>query len=599
MELFRPPVFNRQVACIAEDARLAATVSSLVGEEGEYICVLQGPRMGRLDKDNEVIRRCTGIAKLWPSLVLLAGLGEEAEAGFRSILPKGIISSVKTVHDAISLLAAVNRRALAGELRCRTSEMGLGLLWAKRQRKLLILDDAAPALQFSIIPPADHLVVLDDHDPIVQVIAANYAYSIGADLALIPERDDTLREQVYAELDQRVAFRGEARGQRSQRSLVALQATIEPTLRFGPREFVTFITKGFPYGYFYHDAPSTHLFSEPQLGELINAGIYWARAEPYLTAAVLIDPGHLPGSETRVVGRTLDSEGVIVFSVLDDKANVENTRLFIEAFPYDLLFICSHCGEVEGEQLTMRVPDRNGVAHVIEVDEAVQFGSVAFGSQPSKNVQVHQLLRPVSIDGTDWHAAGPDVKKHYAAIWDYLLHAPREKWEILRREKVKHVPHSTAIQLNQGALMLSLINVIDARVSPIIFNNSCVSFYDAAHALTFAGARSYVGTLAPVQDRAARRLAEIIFAGGERTISLPLALHTAQAQVFANHEERTYIHVGCHFTSLRTPRAIASATVQRRLVEAKAHWLSRTKKVDADKRENILAFIRFLSMFTG
>jgi hypothetical protein len=463
--------------------------------------------MARPDNDSEVIRCCNGIAKVRPSLVVLAGLEKEAENGVQSLFPKGVASSVRNVHDAISLLAGVKRHSLAGELRCLTSMVGLGLLWAKRQRKLLLVDDTAPAPRFPEVPAADHIVVLDDHDPIVQVIAANYAYSIGADLALIPERDDTLREQVYAEIDGRVAFRGEARGHRSERSLVALQGTMEPTLRFGQRKFVTFITKGFPYGYFYRDAPSTHLFSKSQLGELINAGIYWARVEPCLSAAVLIDPGHFPQSETPVVARALDSEGVNVFSLLGDKATVENARLFIEAFPYDLLFICSHCGEVGGERLTIRIPDSTGVTHVVEIDQAVQFGSMNFSSQPSENVQVHHLLRPVSIDGTDWHETGPDVKKHYTTIWNHLLQTPQEKWEIQRRESLKHVAHSTAIKLHQGALMLNLMNVICPSVSPIIFNNACLSFYDAARTLTFAGSRSYVGTLARVKDSKARQVA--------------------------------------------------------------------------------------------
>ncbi len=597
MDLFRSPAFNRQVACVADDARLAATIASLVGEEGEYVSVLHGPRMARPDNDSEVIRRCNAIAKIWPKMVLLAALDEDAEAGVRAILPKGIVFSVRDLDEALTKLEPVKRADLKGEIRCRAADVGPGLLRAKREKKLLVVDDTATPLHDPAENSADHLVVLDDHDPIAQIIAANYAYSIGADLVLIPERNDTLREQVYARLDQRVAFRGQARGQRAQKSLQAMRDTLEPALKFGPRKFVTFITKGIPYGYFYREAPSTHLFSQPHLGEMINAGIYWSTEEPFTCAAVLIDPGHFHDSETSVVAHTLESEGVVVLKLLDEKANVENTRLFIQAFPYDLLFICSHCGEVAGERLTVRVPDGQGVLHLIEIDQALQFGSMAFSSKPGKLVQVHQLIRPVSIDGIDWHSAGSTLKQHYVSIWEYLLHTPLERWQIVQREEMKHVSHSTAIQLKRGALMLSFVQVIDARVSPIIFNNSCVSFYDAAHTLTFAGARSYVGTLAPVQDADARRLADTIFTSGERKWSLPLALAKTQEQVFSDPDERTYVHIGCHFNAIRTLKTVASIILRRRVVEAKTHWLSRVNDVDSDMKDNILEIVRFLSVF--
>ena len=444
---------------------------------------------------------------------------------------------------------------------------------------------------------ADHIVVLDDHDSLTQVIAANYAYSVGADLILIPQRDDSVRDDVYVDIDTRGAHRGEDRGACAVERLQAWRSLLEPCLRFGPRKFVTFITRGTPYGYFYRDAPSTHLFSYPNLGEVINAGIYWATKEPFVSAAVLIDPGYFPQSETPAVSSSLKSDGVCVFEVLGDKTNVENVELFVKAFPYDLLFICSHCGELGGERLTIRVHDAEGAAHTIVIEEAVQFGSTRFGANSEKMVQLYQLLHPLSIDGVDWHAAGQELTQQIGAIWDYLRNTPREKWEELCREKVKHVPHSTAIKLKQGALMLNMVQVIDPRVSPIIFNNSCSSFYEAAHTLTFAGARAYIGTLASVEALPAQQVAETVFTGSQRAESLPLALAKAQEQVFPDPEDRTYVHVGCHFTAIRPPMADASVMVKRRIREAKDDWQSSLKDAEPRTKENIMEFIRFLSVF--
>ncbi len=63
MDLFDPPKFSRQVACVADDPRLAAVVSSLIGDQGEYVGVLPEPRMERPDKNSEVARRCNAVVK--------------------------------------------------------------------------------------------------------------------------------------------------------------------------------------------------------------------------------------------------------------------------------------------------------------------------------------------------------------------------------------------------------------------------------------------------------------------------------------------------------------------------------------------------------
>src|SRR5204863_486740 len=117
---------------------------------------------------------------------------------------------------------------------------------------------------------------------------------------------------------------------------------IRPVLKFGSRRLATFITRGIPYGYFYGDAVSTHLFSQPMLGETINAGIFAASFDPFICCAVLVDPGDFDDSETPTIRAQLESEAITVINVVKKDANLENVRLLIKTFPYDLLFICSH-----------------------------------------------------------------------------------------------------------------------------------------------------------------------------------------------------------------------------------------------------------------
>ena len=100
-------------------------------------------------------------------------------------------------------------------LRCRLEDIGLGLVQAKYQRKLLRIDEAAPALNPPSSSFSDHAVAIDDHAPLAQVIAANYAYSIAADLIKVPQRDEDLRDKIYQEIDASRSFRNENRGIRA------------------------------------------------------------------------------------------------------------------------------------------------------------------------------------------------------------------------------------------------------------------------------------------------------------------------------------------------------------------------------------------------
>ena len=598
MSLFHPPAFHQEFVCIADDPALAALFSSMVGDDGEYVSVLAGPRMQRWDGSNEVVRRCNGVAKVSPKSLLLAGLGLEAVTGIKRLMGDQI--AVLTVASGDGLCDVVGpryQRQLEGEIRCQLIDVGPALLLAKRQNKLLRVDAEARRLPPTESTSAPHIVVVDDGDPLIQVIAANYAFSIGADLTLIPQRDDDLRDHIYAEIDARGTFKGKKRGARAHACLTKLRETLGPSLQFGSREFVTFVTRGIPYGYFYREAPATHLLSSAWLGETINAAIYWANNEPSISSAVLIDPEFFAASETPAVDASLKSDGVCVFHLSGEDANTENTEMFIRAFPYDLLFICSHCGEVGGERLTVRILDANGSVRLIEIDEVLQFGSAHFSSQSTDQVTVRQFLRPVTIDGVDWHQAGPELKRQYEAIWNYLRSTSRDRWDIVRRDVVKHVMHSTGIKVNGGVVILNMQQVIDPQVSPIIFNNGCVSFYDAARAMTFAGARAYIGTLTPVETTAAQHVAERVFSDQHRRVSLPSTLATSQADVFNDPDDRTYVHVGCHFEAIRPPTKPAVHTVRRRINVSWENWQSQLDKVNEQKRDQVSAVIRFLSLF--
>jgi hypothetical protein len=64
---------------------------------------------------------------------------------------------------------------------------GLGLLRALQSGQPIRFDDAADCPSKAVPTVSGHLVVCEDGDDLAQVIAANYAYAIGAGMCLIPE----------------------------------------------------------------------------------------------------------------------------------------------------------------------------------------------------------------------------------------------------------------------------------------------------------------------------------------------------------------------------------------------------------------------------
>jgi hypothetical protein len=604
--LFRPPRPNRRASAIADNPALAAAASSLFSEPGEYFSVVHGPRMLRPDSDNEVARRCNAMGRFEPRQVLMIGLNDAAERVITqslATLPNASLTSVRTLEQLYALLG--NTPRISDPLRCRVSEIGYGLLRALRDGKYLVVDDSAPTLDFRDLQRGkEHVIVLDDHDGISQVIAANFAYANDADLILIPERDDTLRDQIYMEVDARSNYRGQGRGEKAEKSLHELASLLRPTLDFGVRKLATFITRGIPYGYFYHDAVSTHLFSQPQLGETISAGIYWASSHSFICTAALIDPGFFADSETAFIRKVLEDEGVHTFPLLNQHANVEDTSMLIRAFPYDLLYVCTHCGEVPGHRLTVRLPDGDGNLHVVEIERALSIGSAKYTGESNK-VQIHALVRPLSIDGTEWHSAPDDVKQHYTSLWKELTDGDQKNWEVLSETRIERVSQSTAIRVRgpspqyPGFIMLTFLHNLDARTMPVVFNNSCVSFFEGAQTFTFAGSRAYVGTLAPVEDHSAKQLAESFFDSPMRAVSIPFALAEAQNAVFPDPADRTYVAVGCHFCRLQTPKIFARQFSEHRLSMTLADWKRVARQSQEPQKSRVMEFVRFLSQFGG
>ena len=186
---------------IADDARLAAQISCHFASPGAYLPVIEGPKLRDPELTRDIIRRNDAAARAKPSVILLAGLSDasgEAISGHFAPVLKAKLERVKTLSDVDRL----HRRDLPFKrppLQWGRDRIGVGLLKALRDRSRIVFSDNASPPD-NVSPTSDHVVVCEEDDGLSQVIAANYAFALGAGLHLIPGVDEPTSERILKAL---------------------------------------------------------------------------------------------------------------------------------------------------------------------------------------------------------------------------------------------------------------------------------------------------------------------------------------------------------------------------------------------------------------
>ena len=98
-----PPLQN--LAIVADDAELAARLSCILSRRGNYLPILDGPRMARPDSRGEAVRRNNAIARAGIERVVFADLSPEQRAAMGRLLPS---SSILTMSENPLPLAAIS-----------------------------------------------------------------------------------------------------------------------------------------------------------------------------------------------------------------------------------------------------------------------------------------------------------------------------------------------------------------------------------------------------------------------------------------------------------------------------------------------------------
>ena len=130
------------------------------------------------------------------------------------------------------------------------------------------------------------------------------------------------------------------------------------------------------------------------------------------------------------------------------QATVSSIHLLIETFPFDIIVISTHCGDVCGQRVTYEFNDSEGLSRRLVVDHAIGFGY----DPATDKVLVQQFQRFHELDGVDWTDRIAKANLYVGtAIETWVAFggnpSERDKYKIAS-EKIHRVIGSMALQMH-------------------------------------------------------------------------------------------------------------------------------------------------------
>lgn len=579
MAMRSPKLIN--TAIISDDAYLAARLTSALAKRHHYLTVMDGPRLTRDDARAEVLRRNNVLARINVSRVILSGLSTSQESAMANQLPKTAVRrcAADEVEGFASKSLLSNRR-----LRWGKKNIGSGLLRALYEGRLIEFYDDGPTIP-TIAGYSRHHVVCEAGDPMSEVIAANYAFSLGAGITIIPKVDKQCAQQLLEDLY--MSENGETR-HLLQEKLREKCGEIQATERVS----LTFFTEELPFGIGFPTQPSTHIFNYPDCGvSVANGFAAEQKGSRGVNVAVLVDPEKTTAPEMDAATKILPKRSVFVRGYRGRGADVRNVTDMADHFPYGLLLFATHCGDSSGWRWTYEYEDSEGIDRNLVVDVAVGVGR----SDDPDIFQVMQFIRFHSLDGVDWN--DPVAKEDLyvgTAINDYAERKANDDFEPVSKEPLDRVRLSAAMAMFDSNFIPIPVDLAGGG-TPIIINNACVSWHQLAARFTFGNARAYIGTLYPVLPFEAESVVTQLLDKYWGKL-LPEALLLAQVGTYGKSDQRRpYVMTGVYTQKLRTTKENVPQHIMQRLshgMHVYARLVERESNKDKRQLQHVVDYYR-------
>lgn len=533
--------------------------------------------MTRSDHANEVIRRNNSAARCQPERIFFAGLEDQGFEALALSFPRR-----KTIRIAAGASLDDFPAKPREPIRWGADRIGIGLLKALQEGRGIIFDDQ-PSPEVTLRSDTGHVVLCEAGEDLTEVIAANYAFALGASLHIIPaipkETAEGIMERFYSLNDP-----GERSPTQKLEDLKADLRTLCPGFTPPEQGSVTFISRILPFGFAFPEVPSTHLFTYPDLGACIIHGFAAEAEGKAIDAANLVDPGEVSADEVQEIIKLLRPRGVFIRGYKKGGANVRDVNEMVEHYPYDLLLFATHCGDVSGSRWTYEYTDSEGKDRRLVVDVGISVGREGKDGL----LRVGQFSRFHSLDGVRWmdpeRWADFDVG---TAIVDWVARTKDKKeLEPVHKEPIDRVRGSAALKMADHNY-IPMHYTLACGGTPIVVNNACVSWHELAGRYVYGGARAYLGCLVEVMGAEAFAVTSGVF-GKQAAKFLPHALWSTQNHAFGDSVRRPYVITGVYTQRLHWRRANVPIELLRKMTPAYEDFLAKQKAETDEKQKNRL-----------
>lgn len=596
------PKLVRKAICMTNDLKLASLISSYFNEPNKYFSIFIFPEVdafyndGSNFKDDDFISRMIGnetavlinnaVARLKPEYIILAGLDEMQKSFLNSFRWKNVIDIRLEEHleEKLKFLC----KKFEGEIKCDESNILNCLIQAKRTNRRLIFDRNAEEINITHTDKRENAVVIENKNDVSSVIAINYALAINAEIFLVEEFD---RERVY-EIQQNIyKWRIDSDYEAYNKVEEEINKRVK-YIDFSKFKYVTFFTEGLPYSLILKNIiPMTHVNQSLREDHFIFNNIFYERGESF-DSAIVFSPGVLDDEETQNLIKRLKSENFFIKELFGSSATVENFDKYVGHYPYDILHICSHGGEADGYYVIEEFEDREGKKHEVEYEEVV-----GFSPAPGQNlVKVHRKAIFRKFDGFEWMSTELKKENIPHCVFEDMrkaLFSGELSKKAVRRKANYPIFTSCCIRcydsIHQGEF-----HVLASHNSPIIFNNTCSSWYEISKFFIAGGCRGYIGTLWKIKNPIAKNAANKFYANLFKRNVLDAFFEMCK-QIKSTLDSDIYIYWGLPFSAIRKPERAGKGKVLGELLRASFVWM---RKINSTKipeiKRNSIEILRFI-----
>ncbi|NLR69229.1 CHAT domain-containing protein [Chitinophaga varians] len=568
-----PPKLKNTYICIADRhaPELTAMVSSYLAEEGYYLPLfeIQGvtapyskPIAQPHDKDSfsqlRAIETCRLIQNAIVRMqgcenIILIGLSDDQKSYLQLPEQLNIISvdNAEDVHAYLSPFFDQTKPTFS----CRPEEALIGLQQAVQQGYWLKIDpQAAPVVP---APPGKNAdcVVIENDQSAMAVLAVNYAVSVGADIIVVgPLEDKEDRDILYYLADWK------PRQHPDPTAYDKIEEKITDRIGqfdFSGYEYTTFFTAGLPYHLLISDQTCcTYVNLQHGPDHFTFTNIFYAEV-PGTGAAVLFSPlelnaPQLPAAQREIdsVSKELTGYGYHLVPLLSKQATLYNFSRYLQYYPYDLLHICTHGGEIAGKLIESEFIDSQGGYHIYTYDRVLSFAITPFRRNGEHLLEVHHMVFPRSYNGVAVGSAELEARQYSADFFiesqNAVINGTTLKDTFIR--DVEEVTDSRSIMCNDYPFH-AMIKRLAGSMKPVIFNNTCWSWGPVSHSFLEMGARGYIGTLWRIKDSPAAATAGAFYQH-VKTMSVAKAIQKAASQHQPDDDLKIYVFYGFPFTRL-------------------------------------------------